>query len=168
MSLYQQVVETLSKLTKKLNENPDQEKIVSILQSHQSFICQSEKLTDYFDETQQLVELAFNDSTSENERLADRLNDQLDLLAKLALNHKIVESSAATEYKSRIGKMHKTLAQYRQYLAQFDDQIRLNPNLPPEHSLFKRRERCLAAIIKLEEQISKIEQKGYGTNRYYK
>ena len=168
MTLQQQVEQTLNKLTEKLKQSNEQEKIISILQSHASFISQSEQLADYLNETNKLVKLAFESSTSDNERLADRLNDQLELLAKLALNPKLVESNARTEYKSRVGKMHQTLAQYHQYLAQFDDQIRLNPNLPPEHSIFQRRERCLAAIIKLEEQIAKIEQKGYGTNRFFK
>ncbi|MCU4676724.1 primosomal replication protein [Catenovulum sp. 2E275] len=166
MTLQQQVEQTLSKLTERLKQNPDQEKLVSILQSHTSFICQAETLDDYLEETKRLIDLAFNKTTQNDERLADRLNDQLELLAKLALNQKLIDINAATEYKSRVGKMHQTLAQYRQYLAQFDDQIRLNPNLPAEHSIFKRRERCLSAILQLEEKISKIEQKGYGTNRF--
>lgn len=168
MTLFEQVTQTFNKLSDKLKKNQEQEKLAGILQEHQSFICQSEQLTDYLYETQQLIELAFKNQTQDNERLSDRLNGQLELLAKLALNPKLVEHNTVTEYRSRIGKMHKTLAEYRQYLSRFDDQIRLNPNLPDNHSIYQRRERCLQAINQLEEKISKIEQKGYGTNRYFK
>lgn len=168
MTLFEQVSQTFNKLSDRLKKHQEQEKLASILQEHHSFICQSEQLSDYLKETQQLIQLAFKSQTQNDERLSERLNAQLELLAKLALNHKLVEHNSVTEYQSRVGKMHKTLAEYRQYLARFDDQIRLNPNLPDNHSIHQRRERCLQAINQLEERISKIEQKGYGTNRYFK
>ncbi|WP_440903842.1 primosomal replication protein PriC [Catenovulum sp. SX2] len=154
--LQTKVEQTLNQLISKISQLSYQEKIISLLQFHSSYACQSEELQDYANETQQLIEQCF---AHNNERLFDRLNDQLELLAKCAINQKIEDISNKSNYASRLGQMHKKLAEYRQYLTKFDDQIRLNPTLPDNHQLRVRRQRCLDAIEKLETQISRFEQK---------
>mgnify|MGYP000377385158 CR=1 FL=1 len=155
-SLKTKTEQTLNQLIAKISQLTYQEKIISLLQFHSSYACQSEELQDYANETQQLIEQCF---ANNSERLFDRLNDQLELLAKCAINQKVEDISTKSNYASRLGQMHKKLAEYRQYLTRFDDQIRLNPTLPDNHSLRIRRQRCLDAIEKLETQISRFEQK---------
>ncbi|MER2491384.1 primosomal replication protein PriC [Catenovulum sediminis] len=154
-NLRQKTENMLQQISDRLMAQPRKQKIVSLLQYHSSFVCQSENLQDYIDECKKLIDAAFRPNA--NERVFDKLNDQLELLSKYAIKDKLQDDEHATEYRSRAGKLHKRLAEYRQYLARFDDQIRSQPNLPADHSLFQRRERCQQAINKLEEQISRIE-----------
>ncbi|WP_017444614.1 primosomal replication protein PriC [Gayadomonas joobiniege] len=147
----------LNKLKKSLSQLPEKD-LISALQYHPSFVCQSEVLQDYFDECGKMIEQVAQHS--DNEKLNDRLIAQFKLLASYTHQQGLQQQKDKINYGSRLGRMHKKLAEYRQYLARFDDQIRLHPELSPQHSIFQRREKCQQAIENLEQQISQIEIKG--------
>lgn len=147
----------LNKLAQALKKQP-QNALISALQAHQSFICQSENLEDYLNECKKMIGVVFNQP--DNERLTDRLVAQLNLLARYGQLKAFDKSSNRVQYSSKLGRLHQKLAEYRGYLARFDDQIRSHANLTPQHSIYQRREKCQQAIESLEQQISQIEIRG--------
>lgn len=156
MSLYQDVTNIINSLHQKLLHLANQDELIHHLQMHRSYICQSEALDEYIDETRELAKRCLS-TNKDNERLNEMLNDQLDLLARLALTKHIENEELGKNRRSRVGYLHQKLAEYRQYLTKFDDQIRLHPNLPKSHKLYERREKCLFAINNLEEKINRLE-----------
>lgn len=164
--------EQLDKIKVQLKANKNQNGIVSHLQYHPSFVTQSEQLDDYFAETDCILSRIDLDATTPSDeqlRIAQKLIDQVSIYTKLTLD-KVNTSKTQSKEKEQtsIGKMHSTLAQYRQYLTQFDDKLRQLENSNQTFEIKKieqRRKNCVRAIEQLEFKITKYEQSMFTKRR---
>ncbi|AWB67112.1 hypothetical protein C2869_12010 [Saccharobesus litoralis] len=166
----------LADIKQKLRDQKNQYNLISQLQLHSSFVCQSESLEDYFSETEFLlsqVNLKARVISDNEQKIADKLLDQISVLARLAQAQRIQHSDQSNAHPANntIGKMHATLAQYRSYLRQFDDKLfQLAPYqeqyLAQINQLQQRRANCQNAIEQLEKKLAFSEKHHlYGKTR---
>ncbi|NTS78797.1 primosomal replication protein [Catenovulum sp. SM1970] len=159
----------LDKIKSKLTALNNQNRLLTQLQNHTSFVTQSEDLDDYFAETQRIAEQLVPPnklSIEQKEHLQEKLTAQLSVFIKLAENVPSTYEHNQTEYKATLNKQHQQLAKYRQYLQQFDDKIRTLADAGYQDSiqmqnLQKRRQNCLQAINNLEDTITRREKFGF-------
>ncbi len=147
----------------------NQDKLISHLQVHDSFVCQSENINDYLAE----IELLANHLSQFKHRdspgfsiIEDKFINQYSLLFKLASGQAKTKQLQTIEGKERSSWLHtqyEKLAKYRQYQQQFEDSLR-QMNAQGDNSsqqycqLYQRRENCLKAIVQLEEKITNKEK----------